>query len=638
MQFTYILPAIILGLLLTTSNVSSLQNIRIQVNNENFQSPPYLLDAIKQVETKEQRATADATATATSLNGAIAEQPEAIDEPRTSLAASAKADDDRDQSDVIKPASGSRNSSQGGALVMSNNLSVIKEETIEEMLDLEPESVLRLSPESFLNQPSSLIVTKVPARREPTQTQAQVAEPQEPSIVPEAREEGDDFFNNRPNKQFQLPVTGSHLKRPSHVLASDDDSGSSSATNMQTNSRQLEQSQQQQAEGPGAKSRVSPSVASEELADGAVNLEKKKFAPSPPDTWEPSQVMAGVVNASSVPATLKRQYGHQTRTRITLGGGYQRDKQPPLVNPSSSAYEDNKPEKPLVPLERPVRHHQPSGSAVENSRVIEVPERIVLPASVFRQQARANATETPHTQMQSIVRRRDSRCPSNGVTSLEHPAACDKYYLCEDGHSSERTCPNGLMYGTRDIVRDYCVHRWQAVCGDKSVPNPISSPGCRWQNGIFNVQGSPKCTPDFYECSDGQFEVKKCTISGQVYDDKTKSCQFAEQVGCAEEALADFKCPTDDQANTYWPFPRYFLNERALIHCVSDKPQIIRCRDHERVDPEHLFCVPIDKSAGPAIEDSDYKPEEVPSARRLTVATNQREKSKRKLTVENSNQ
>lgn len=119
--------------------------------------------------------------------------------------------------------------------------------------------------------------------------------------------------------------------------------------------------------------------------------------------------------------------------------------------------------------------------------------------------------------------------------------------------------------------------------------------GLSCQYGLFSVQGSPKCSPDFYECQAGKFEVKKCSIEGQIYDDRTKSCQFAEQVGCAAEALADFQCPPDDQGNTYWPFPRYFLNERALIHCVNDKPEIVRCTEHERVDPEHLHCVPMAK-------------------------------------------
>uniref|UniRef100_A0A6G1SG23 Chitin-binding type-2 domain-containing protein n=1 Tax=Aceria tosichella TaxID=561515 RepID=A0A6G1SG23_9ACAR len=649
----------ILVVIISAASVESVPNIRIQVNNENLQNPPYLLDALKQVEKAEQKAAAEATAAAASVvsnqnnfnDGATAQGHY---QSGSNLAAASSQPDE--QSSIV----GSQ-----PALQDAN-----KAETGDEIPSLDSESVLKLSPESIIGSASMESLEQHPAEGSSSSSSSSSLA-QESSVAHEDKQ--DEFKqanNNNNNRHFQLDVTSSHLKRPSAAVSSaeliDEELSGGESAQQTTLIRPQQAAGQQQQQliassnsglGGGAKSHVSPSVANEEgqasllpqqssgstsgaSATQAAKLEEKIAAPaSPPDTWEPSQVMQGVTNASLVPATIKRQYGHQTRTRVTLGGGYQREQQPPLVNPSSSEYVDSKPEKPVAPLERPTREHQStsvsvssSSSSLDNSRVIEVPERIIVPVSVFNKQSSANQNNTTATRV-TTNRKRDARCPSNGVTSMEHPAACDKYYLCEDGYSSEQTCPNGLMYGTRDIVRDFCVHRWQAVCGDKSIPNPISSPGCRWQNGIFNVQGSPKCTPDFYECVDGLFEVKKCTVGGQVYDDKTKSCQFAELVGCTQEALADFQCPTDDQSNTYWPFPRYFLNERALIHCVSDKPQIIRCRDHERVDPEHLFCVPIDKSAPPVNEDGS--PAEVAvSARRAT--NTQREKGKKvQKTTEN---
>lgn len=612
----------ILVIISSASLVTSLPNIRIQVNSENLQNPPYLLDAIKQVEKAEQRAASAAAAASTQDHGATGVLgPQPSNDPISSAAnerSIASLNENNNRKLLHQD-----NLEQAKAV---SSLSATKDGTIDEIPDLDSESVLALSPESIMGG-SMEALEHPPMQSSP--------------LEHEQKDDSKQVSNN--NRNFQLDVTSSHLKRPSAAASSQliEEEQLSGESSQRAPMIRPHLQQQATPDGPGAKSRVSPSVANEEpaallqsassgQASPAVSTGAKldeKIAASPPDTWEPSQVMQGVTNASLVPATIKRQYGHQTRTRITLGGGYQREQQPPLVNPSSSEYVDSKPEKPVAPLERPTREHQPAGS-LDNSRTIEIPERIVVPVTVFtKQQSSRNTTsiEPPSASVQQ-ARKRDTRCPSNGITSLEHPTACDKYFLCEDGYSSEQVCPNGLMYGTRDIVRDFCVHRWQAVCGDKSIPNPISSPGCRWQNGIFNVQGSPKCTPDFYECTDGLFEVKKCTISGQVYDDKTKSCQYAEQVGCAQEALADFQCPTDDQSNTYWPFPRYFLNERALIHCVSDKPQIIRCRDHERVDPEHLFCVPIDKSAPPVNEDGSPAEAEV-SARR--ASNTQREKGKK---------
>lgn len=443
--------------------------------------------------------------------------------------------------------------------------------------------MLKLSPESIMNGISPSEYTRI-----------------SDNVASESsnKQEFTNLENNNSNKQMvsdlvvsksenvnsrrpQLPVANSHLKKP--ALQVDDEATTTNGTVFQKSG--------------GAKTLVSPSVAADDNLSPNEPLKKAAAYPPPPDTWSPHQIMQGVTNASLVPATVNREYGSATRTRITLGGGYVRDRLPPLINPASSEYIDNKPEKPVTPLEKP-NLPQPSGSKVV-SAVIEVPEKIILPASVARpikEQTYTKVNEETNGNSSSSIRNKlDNRCPKRGVITFDHPTACDKYFYCEDGYISEQTCPNGLMYGTRDVVKDYCVHRWKVNCEDKSVPNPISSPGCRWQYGIFNVQGSPKCAKDYYECTGGIFVLRMCSIDGQVYDDRTKSCQFAETVGCSNEALAEFKC-TEDQGNTYWPFPRYYLNERALIHCINDKPEIVRCADNERVDPEHLHCVHLSKT------------------------------------------
>lgn len=565
------------------------------MNNDNLQSPPYLLEALKQASALDGNAAAQSEA-------AAAGRPPALDGTRlqTSLGA-AMQDSGRHET----PGAGLRD----GGPASESKLAAVKEETIEELLDLAPDSVLRLSPEAIMNSGSS-------HKNEPERFE----QPQASSIS----------VTRKP----QLPVTSSHLKRPAVSVDLLDDG--SRPNQMAANASAADSTMSGDASNKG---RVSPSVLVEE--EPAAHLEKKANA-QPPDTLEASQVMQD----TDVPATVQRHYGSQTRTRITLGGGYTRNKLPPLVEPPAADFhEDRRPERPFAPIEQPsVAHLSESSSVdaesaaterelggisfVENSRLVEAPKRIVLPAGAFsnpeEQPAKVVSPTKRPNNANSTAFRRDSRCPANGVTSLEHPSACDKYFLCQDGRLSEQTCPNGLLYGTRNVVRDFCVHRWEAVCGDKSIPNPISSPGCRWQNGIFNVQGSPKCVPDFYECKDGLFEVRKCSIAGQVYDDKTKSCRYAEQVGCTQEALADFRCPADDQTNTYWPFPRYFLNDRALVHCVNDKPEIIRCRDHERVDPINLFCVPIDKSG--AATDDESAPE-MTARRSTTNGQPQREKA-----------
>lgn len=538
---------------------TGLPNIRIQVNNENLQSPPYLLEAIKEAEA------AQSLTTANKVNSTKAQQSASTN------ALGAGSERANPPNSIINPSKPiEADSTDNGEETEPNNFSVIKEETIEEILDLEPESVLKLSPESIINGVSPAEYSRI---SDPIGSDSSI---HNDYAQPDGK--NDQTLLMRPENAALrssnlLPVTSSHLKRPSEAISDVEsliDSGSSNSGGPQfpVNNK--------------PKSDVSPTVTVDELSS-SVN---KKSAP--PDTWEPSQIMNGVSNASQVPATVNREYGSNSRTRITLGGGYVRDRLPPLGVPSQYG-----PEKPIVPLERP---SQPSANnnPTEDSKVIEIPEKVIIPAGIFTASKKVGSVESKPSQ---DVFKPDPRCPKIGSTTIEHPTACDKYYYCSDGIIEERICPNGLMYGTHDTVVENCIHRWKAACDDKIQPNPISSPGCRWQYGIFSVQGSPKCSPDFYECKAGRFEVKKCSIDGQIYDDRTKSCKFAETVGCASEVLADFHCPPDDQSNTYWPFPRYFLNERALIHCINDKPEIVRCTNDERVDPEHLHCVPISKSS-----------------------------------------
>lgn len=570
------------------------------MNNDNLQSPPYLLEAAKQAEqaaniassnnneaslgADKGRLATDDSSSATRSEGSVA--PSAIVEAGEDQLMAASSEESADNS---APA----------------DFSVVKEETVEEILDLDPESAMRAIQAEGSSPAVSSVAQDEPMDRDPSEEQS--------SAVSQSGNQasGTSEVGQVSRKaQTLLEVTSSHLKRPATQMSPETDSSSQPPASENSH------------ESGGAKSLISPSVAAED-SPGPSNAEllKRKVKPNPPDLWAPHQVMNNAGNGSTVPAIVNRDYGHHTRTRITLGGGYVRDRTP--VEPPPSTVSRDQPER-----KREREQERDRQKATETTHVVEVPERIVLteetaPATPARKPHKpavevAVAPTTNKTKLKQQGKP-DPRCPKQGTESFEHPTACDKYLLCEDGYLSERVCPNGLMYGLRDTVVDYCVQRWTVSCEDKSQPNPISSPGCRWQYGIFNVQGSPKCTPDYYECTAGNFEVKKCSIDGQVYDDRTKTCRFAEQVGCQLEALNDFQCPPDDQSNTYWPFPRYFLNERALIHCINDKPQIVRCTEHEKVDPEHLHCVLTSKLRPNNPDDSTPLAERrLPSQRRKT--------------------
>lgn len=324
-------------------------------------------------------------------------------------------------------------------------------------------------------------------------------------------------------------------------------------------------------------------------ADEAAMSEEEAVAASNDNLFPESGTSAGD-NAERAPSINNSELNQLVRER---GQIEQANQWSPLVNQSYSRYAE----------ENGYSHHRHHNHSTptdeqEPGRVLEIPEKILVSAPDLQPSDPIPLTSIPEAPIRLVVNKTrfgklDARCPKEGVTSFEHPSACDKYYYCDDGYLIEQTCPNGLMYGLMHRIKDYCVYRWHADCVDKTIPNPISSPGCRWQYGVFSVQGSPKCTPDYYECVAGRFEVKKCQVIGQVYDDRTKGCQFAEKVGCPEEIISDFQCPSDDRSNSFWPFPRYYLDEKTIIHCVNDKPKIMRCPERERVDLEHLYCIPV---------------------------------------------
>lgn len=562
---------LLLATLFAASSVTCMPNIRIQVNNDNLQSPPYLLEAIKQAESQA------AAAEMSSMSGQSSSNKEMIAAHSPQQLPLVGAEASKETLSADAPASTLTLSSGDEAADSPGGFSVVKEETVEEILDLDPEGAMK----ALQAEASSSLSTAVLAPQDESLTKDSMS----PPSVPEQATVDQQESTHSSRKSQTLEVTSSHLKKPAKNLDNQD-------TNLSSRETELSDKAPEFPSG-GAKSLISPSVANEEPpAPSNAELLKRKVQPVPPDTWSPHQVMGELPDGTSVPAIVNREYGHQTRTKITLGGGYVRNRQPTHIVKSETT-SDNEPSAARD------KQKQLGGqtSTDQVTRIVEIPERIVLteqtsskPISAQRPVVETFVISANKTKPRPAGKP-DSRCTKQGLSTMEHPTACDKYYVCEDGYLSEHVCPNGLMYGLRDIVLDYCVHRWSASCEDKSMPNPISSPGCRWQYGIFNVQGSPKCTPDYYECTAGVFEVKKCSIDGQVYDDRSKSCRFAEQVGCLNEALSDFHCPPDDQGNTYWPFPRYFLNERALIHCINDKPEIVRCTEHERVDPEHLHCV-----------------------------------------------
>ena len=128
----------------------------------------------------------------------------------------------------------------------------------------------------------------------------------------------------------------------------------------------------------------------------------------------------------------------------------------------------------------------------------------------------------------------------------------------------------------------------------KYIADPLSSHGCPWQFGIFNENDQYPCNIYYSECLWGIPERKECQ-KGLFYDDRIKGCNWPDKVGCSGEGLLGFKCPPEDKDNKYYPFPRYFYNNKAIITCVDNQPRLIECGEDELVDGNALTCNPIYK-------------------------------------------
>lgn len=185
-------------------------------------------------------------------------------------------------------------------------------------------------------------------------------------------------------------------------------------------------------------------------------------------------------------------------------------------------------------------------------------------------------------------------CPPKGVFSWENKDYCDRYYMCTNGTFTEEACPNGLGYSQMGAVYQHCAYNWNVDCGAKKTAQPLASPGCPWQFGIFPVASAVgRCSIDYYVCEWGVPETKRCSPEGLFYDDRIKGCQWADQLGCKSEALLNFKCPPEDEDNPYWPYPRYYHTKQDVIVCVNEQPRLVHCTEEQAVDPSSLACIDL---------------------------------------------
>merc|ERR1712212_844445 len=110
--------------------------------------------------------------------------------------------------------------------------------------------------------------------------------------------------------------------------------------------------------------------------------------------------------------------------------------------------------------------------------------------------------------------------PKIGKYTVEDPAQCDKYYVCEtDGTLVPKLCEDGLVY---DIPGKSCNHPQRVECKARTeLQEPIPSPGCPRKNGYFHPEEPEKCN-EYTTCVDGNPTPGKCS-TGVVWSPRQTS-------------------------------------------------------------------------------------------------------------------
>ncbi|XP_003742586.1 protein obstructor-E [Galendromus occidentalis] len=182
-------------------------------------------------------------------------------------------------------------------------------------------------------------------------------------------------------------------------------------------------------------------------------------------------------------------------------------------------------------------------------------------------------------------------CPPVSYHAWEDPNECDRYVRCENGTVTDAQCPNGLVFSPTGGAYDFCDFNWRVDCGKKrSVPPPVSSPGCYYQWGLYPADNCVQ----YVRCEFGTPYVKDCE-PGLAYDDRSKTCNWPDLVdGCDPESIVGFRCPDKSEGLSakFEPFPRYPHpgDCTKLITCVNQKPRLISCGYGTGVSLYSLTC------------------------------------------------
>ncbi|KAK8753708.1 hypothetical protein OTU49_001187, partial [Cherax quadricarinatus] len=165
------------------------------------------------------------------------------------------------------------------------------------------------------------------------------------------------------------------------------------------------------------------------------------------------------------------------------------------------------------------------------------------------------------------------QCPED-FGYFPHATSCDKYYSCDAGVATLKTCGNGLAFDASDseFLRENCDYRHNVDCSGRPELEPaISTPHCPNLYGIFP---DPDDCSVFWSCWDGEASRYACT-PGLAYDRKSRVCNWMDNIPeCKAQRDAmqqDFACPAAGELTATGSFSRHPHHEdcRQYFVCLD---------------------------------------------------------------------
>ncbi|XP_018022825.1 protein obstructor-E isoform X1 [Hyalella azteca] len=165
-----------------------------------------------------------------------------------------------------------------------------------------------------------------------------------------------------------------------------------------------------------------------------------------------------------------------------------------------------------------------------------------------------------------------------------HDIACDKYWACDLGVATLKTCGNGLAFDDTDPenLKENCDYLHNVKCGKRTeLQPPIVVGNCKALHGIF--PDDSECEV-FHSCWAGEGTRYQCG-PGLAYDRRSRTCSWMDQVPeCKQQradalALTGIQCPEAGRLSAVGSFTRHAHPDDCRLYyaCFDGVPREYGC-------------------------------------------------------------